>query len=75
MLELTLTEKHTLEPESVIALKNKLGPSLMLLPAQRMLRIRFKTKKSQDELLEFLLATIRDLSGETADTKKDVKGA
>ena len=62
MIELTLTEHHAVDPERVIALKKKLGASLTLLPAQRMMRIGFKTKKSQDELLEFLLATIRDLS-------------
>ena len=75
MVELTLTENHALEPERVIALKKKLGPSLTLLPAQRMMRIRFKTKKSQDELLEFLLAAMRDLSADTGDAKKNVKGA
>ena len=75
MIELTLTEQHSIEPERVIALKNRLGAALMLLSAQRMMRVRFKTKISQDELLKFLLSTLQDLSGETAESKKFVKGA
>ena len=75
MIELTLTEQHSIEPERVIALKNRLGAALMLLAAQRMMRVRFKTKISQDELLKFLLSTLQDLSGETAESKKFVKGA
>ena len=75
MIELTLSEQHSVEPERVIALKNKLGAALMLLTAQRMMRVRFKTKIGQDELLDFLLSTLRDLSGETSESKKYVKGA
>ena len=75
MIELTLTEQHSIEPERVIALKNRLGAALMLLSAQRMMRVRFKTKISQDELLEFLLSTLQDLSGTTTESKKYMKGA
>ena len=75
MIELTLTEHHSIEPERVIALKNRLGAALMLLSAQRTMRVRFKTKISQDELLEFLLSTLQNLSGETTESKKYMKGA
>ncbi len=77
-VEFTLTERHKVEPEQVIALKNRLGTSLMLLPAQQMMRVKFKKKPGQDELLGFLLKTLRELSGEESapkTTKKAVKGA
>lgn len=69
MVELTLTEQHSIEPERVVALKEKLGPLLMLLPSQRMMRIRLKSQKRQDELLKLLLETLRDLSKEIAEFK------
>ncbi|MBO6267109.1 MAG: DEAD/DEAH box helicase [Synergistaceae bacterium] len=69
MVELTLTEQHSIEPERVVALKKKLGPLLMLLPSQRMMRIRLKSQKRQDELLKLLLETLRDLSKEIAEFK------
>ena len=68
-VELTLTEQHSIEPERVVALKKKLGPLLMLLPSQRMMRIRLKSQKRQDELLKLLLETLRDLSKEIAEFK------
>ena len=69
MVELTLTEQHSIEPERVVALKEKLGPFLMLLPSQRMMRIRLKKHNRQDELIKILLATLRDLSKEMAELK------
>ena len=65
IVEFTLTEQHLLEPERVIVLKKKLGTSLILLPTQRIMRFRFKTKPDQDRLLKFLLETLQDLSDET----------
>ena len=64
-VELTLTENHKIEPARVAALKRRLGRSLFLLPAQQMIRVRFEEKKGQDELLEFLLDMLQELSGET----------
>lgn len=63
-VELALMGNHGIVPERVAALKRKLGTSLFLLPAQQMMRVRFKKKKGQDELLDFLLDICKVLSGE-----------
>ena len=62
-VEITLTERHKVAPERVVALKKRLGASLLILSEQRMLRVRRKEKIGQDELLEFLLDLCRELAG------------
>ena len=61
-IEITLTERHTVAPERVVALKQRLGASLVILSEQRMLRVRRKEKIGQDDLLAFLLSLFRELA-------------
>ncbi len=74
MVELTLTDNHKVEPARVIALKQKLGTALHLLSSQQMMRIKFGKVQDQDELLEFLLETMKELAGEGAAPQTEGKG-
>ena len=69
VVEITLTERHKIAPERVVALKQKLGKALLIMSEQRMLRVRFKEKLGQDELMEFLLSTMKALSNDTEGEK------